>query len=258
MNNLLFPHPDFPVSAILVENEPKTEKALTTNLHKLFPNVKIDGLSDSLPNAEMMIVDLNPDIIFFDVLLLEEPTLTSLHWLGNNDYETVLVAENNAYAVEAFQCALAGYLLKPVEIASLNLVVRNTLQKIHNKEELRRSQKLIQSLLRKTAQEDLIGVPTIEGYEFISIHNILRCEGLQKCTRIVTKDRSDIVSSYNLGEFKKLLEPYDFFLPHKSYLVNLDYLKKYCKGGFIHMMDGGCVPVAKRMKNAFLDRIRHL
>ncbi len=256
MNLPTLPPTGYSISTILVENEPNTKSALKSYLHKYFPNVQITGSASTLPAASKLIEKLKPSIIFFDVLLLNQPELQSLHWIRKNEHETIIVANNNTYAVDAIQCAVSGYLLKPLKEENLRIVVSNTLQRIRDKEEFKRSKKLIEGVVQKKAQEDLIGVPTIEGYEFIAIQNILRCEGLQKCTRVVTKDKTDIVSSYNLGEFRKLLEPYEFFSPHKSYLINLYHLKKYHKEGSIYMVDGGCVPVSKRLKKAFLEKIK--
>jgi two-component system LytT family response regulator len=81
---------------------------------------------------------------------------------------------------------------------------------------------------------------------------------LQKCTRVITRDKTDIVSSYNLGEFRKMLEPYGFYSPHKSHLINLNYIRKYHKEGNILMVNHSYVPVAKRKKKEFLNQVKHI
>ena len=83
-----------------------------------------------------------------------------------------------------------------------------------------------------------IGIPTMEGYEIIQPEDVIRCEGMQNCTRIITKERSDIISSYNLGKFIKLFGNEIFFSPHKSHLINFLHVKKYLKEGTIIMNDG--------------------
>lgn len=59
----------------------------------------------------------------------------------------------------------------------------------------------------------MFGIPTLEGYDFIRVRDIIRCKGLERCTQIVTVERSNIVSSYNIGEFVRLLEPFGLFSP---------------------------------------------
>lgn len=130
--------------------------------------------------------------------------------------------------------------------------------KISKNQENNRNKIFPEKHFRKSSNEDQIGIPTIEGFEFIPVRDIIRCEGLQKCTRVITKDRTDIVSSCNLGEFRKMLEPYGFYSPHKSHLINLIYIKKYHKEGKILLMNNSSVPVAKRRIREFLDKVKHI
>ena len=104
----------------------------------------------------------------------------------------------------------------------------------------------------------LIGIPTIEGMEFIDTQNIIRCEGLQKCTLIVTTEKSDIISSYNIGKFAELLENDGFFPCHRSHLINLQYVKKYTREGYIFFSaTSKPVPLARRKRADFLCEMRH-
>lgn len=105
----------------------------------------------------------------------------------------------------------------------------------------------------------LIGIPTIEGLEFIDTDKIIRCEGLQKCTLIVTTEKTDIISSYNIGKFVDLLEENGFFHCHRSHLINLQYVKKYTREGYIFFSaNSKPVPLARRKRSAFLGEMRHL
>lgn len=104
----------------------------------------------------------------------------------------------------------------------------------------------------------LIGIPTMEGIDFLYCHEIIRCEGLQKCTRIVSTRGLAMVSAYNIGEFKKLLEEYGFFSCHKSHLINLMHVKKLTREGFVYLSDNGAVPLARRKRIEFLAMLKHL
>lgn len=103
----------------------------------------------------------------------------------------------------------------------------------------------------------LVGIPTIDGLEFLKAKEIIRCEGMQRLTRVFTAGDT-ITSSYNIGEFCKLLCSYGFFSPHKSHLINLQYLRSYRIDGVIILRDGSHVPLARRRREAFLERVRHL
>jgi two-component system LytT family response regulator len=61
--------------------------------------------------------------------------------------------------------------------------------------------------------------------------------------------------SKNLKEYEDLLTEYNFFRPHHSHLVNLDYMLSFEKrdGGTIVMKDKSMVPVASRRKDELLN-----
>ena len=87
---------------------------------------------------------------------------------------------------------------------------------------------------------------------------IIRCEGVQRCTKLILKENKSILSSYNLGEFRKLLEAYHFYSPHKSHLISLNHIVRYDKEGTIEMTDGVAVPVARRRRQDFLEKMTRL
>jgi two-component system LytT family response regulator len=104
----------------------------------------------------------------------------------------------------------------------------------------------------------LIGIPTMAGMDFLYAYEIVRCEGLQKSTRIVSTRKTNMISAYNIGEFKKLLEEFGFFSCHKSHLINLMHVKKYTREGFVYLSDNIAIPLARRRRLEFLDQLRHL
>lgn len=215
-------------------------------------------MATDLALAAARIQETRPDIIFFDLQLWRDFRCPPFGNWCQPDFETIILSGSEIRLMETMQNVITGYLMKPVLPESLVLIVQYALQRIQEREELRQNRRFIKSVMQRRLQENSVGIPTIEGYEFLVVNEILRCEALQKCTRVVTRGKSDIVSAYNLGVFRKLLEPYGFFSPHRAYLINLQHVKRYHKEGSIYMLDGACVPVAKRMKGAFIKLIERL
>lgn len=79
---------------------------------------------------------------------------------------------------------------------------------------------------------------------------------MNKYTMILTTDNRRIVSSYNIGEFAKLLFIYGFYAPHKSHLINLRWIKKLTIENQIILQDGSSVPLSRRRKCEFVQRFR--
>lgn len=83
---------------------------------------------------------------------------------------------------------------------------------------------------------------------------IIRCEGMQRLTKVITADGS-IISSYNIGEFCILLKGWGFFLSPKSHLINLNFLRNYDTEGVFTLRDESSVPLARRRREAFMAQI---
>lgn len=246
------------VNALLIENEQTLISSLEEMLERFCPQIIVKGKIDSIRNSGREISDINPELIFVDIEKTYNLGVDVVNYFNAVKFEVIFITAAAQFALEAIKCRAAGYLLKPVQKEELVFAVNSAIKRINEKKEYLHNQLMIKNLLDQSSDANLLGIPTMEGFEFISIDDIIRCEGLQKCTRVITKDRSDIISSYNLGEFRKLLEPQGFYSPHKSHLINLKYIRKYHKEGNIMLVNNTYVPVAKRKKKEFLNQVRHI
>jgi two-component system, LytTR family, response regulator len=92
--------------------------------------------------------------------------------------------------------------------------------------------------------------------DFLPASDIVRCEGLNKYTLIVTTQKTQLLSSYNIGEFAKTLQLYGFFSPHKSHLINLRCIRRLTVENQIILYDGSQVPLSRRRRLEFIQRFR--
>jgi two-component system, LytTR family, response regulator len=245
------------VNALLLENKGEALNCLENLILKTCPDIRISCKADTIAEVHDHLRTSQPEVIFLDIDHLREGDIELVVEFISADFEVIFVTETTDHALEAFRYGAAGYILKPVQKEDLIRTVTAVIQKVKTKEEQVRNKHLVEQLTRQSGIDHTIGVPTLEGFEFVRIAEIVRCEGLQKCTRIITTEKTDLISSYNLGEFRKLLEPYGFFSPHKSHLINLKFIRKYNKEGSIIMHNGSYVPVAKRKKKEFLNQFTH-
>ena len=63
-----------------------------------------------------------------------------------------------------------------------------------------------------------------------------------------------------LKEFEELLPSTNFFRNHHSFLINLNFVRKYTRieGGNVEMTNGDQIPLARRKKNEFYDLMKNL
>ena len=246
------------LKTIVIDSESNSINILTDCLKTNFPKVEVCGSFTSTEAANASIEKINPNLVFVDATLPDNNKKALYFYSKNAGFEIIITAKDSSSAIEAINYELCGYVLKPIDANRLSKAIGNVKNRLKKKEENNEKDRMLRELMFSDKKDKIIGIPTIEGFEFINVRDIIRCEGLQKCTRIITCDRSDIISSYNVGEFKKLLLKYRFFAPHKSHLINLRKIVRYNREGTIIMCDKSAVPVARRRKCAFLSQLEHL
>lgn len=241
------------IDTLIINEERGGCNSLVKIINSACPQLNISACTDNFRNACLYIEKVKPQLVVLDI---EVPSVQGFDLVDHFpclEFETIILSNSKEKAYQAIKHCAVGFVLKPVKNEEFALAVKNVEQRL----QLRGYEKDVADPVSAMVK-DVIGVPTIEGLDFIPISKIVRCEGLQKCTRVITEGRQDIVSSYNIGEFKKLLEPCGFYSPHKSHLVNLRKIKRFHRDGTIKMSDFSSVPVSRRRKAEFLNQILHL
>ncbi|HEY9049173.1 MAG TPA: LytTR family DNA-binding domain-containing protein [Ohtaekwangia sp.] len=102
-----------------------------------------------------------------------------------------------------------------------------------------------------------LAIPTVEGFDFVAIQEILYCKASGNYTEIFTTDGARHLSSRQLKDYELLLQNYNFFRIHHSCIIQLDYIKTYTRGegGYVVMVDNTALDVSRRKKSAFLERL---
>lgn len=111
------------------------------------------------------------------------------------------------------------------------------------------------SITKKKTQSKKIILKTCDSIHLVDISDIMYCVSDNSYTTFYIKNKKEIIVSKSIKEFENLLSVYNFFRPHQSYLVNLNYIDKIDKtdGGSIVLNNKKEIPVSYRRKQALLD-----
>ena len=88
--------------------------------------------------------------------------------------------------------------------------------------------------------------------ESVRSDEILYVEACQNYSKVYLVGSKMILCSMTITSLKDML-PDTFLLCHKSYIVNLSYVKKYCKSGMLSLVNNCKVPIARRRKKEFVE-----
>lgn len=243
------------LKAVIVDDEPKALAILKNKIGRFCSNVTIVGESQQPKEAIKLINKLNPDLVFLDIAMPEMSGFDVLLEVENPTFEIIFVTAFDQYAIDAINYCAIGYLLKPVDNEALIATIIKAEQNILEKTALEKNKQLIENLGVQTFQKKKIVIPTEEGLVFVEIINIIFCEGTEGYTKIHIKGDKTILSSYSIGHFVKLLNSQDFYLIHKSYLININYIEKYLNEGYVVLLGNAKLPVSRNRRVGFLNSL---
>lgn len=235
--------------ALIVDDESKSREVLSNILKIYCPEIELIGEANNGRSAAALIKTENPDLVFLDVEMQGETGFDLLQNLKEVKFEIIFTTAHEKYAIQAIRFSALDYLMKPILAEELKQSVKRVLEKSNSKEVPRHLDALIYNINYSNADKRL-ALPTANGFEFISISDVVRCESSDNYTYFHLKDRSKLLVSRTLLEFERLLANYYFFRIHQSHLVNLRMVKSYQKGdgGSITMTDNSEVEVSRRKK----------
>ena len=110
------------MKALIVEDEPRAQKALENLLRTSFPQVDVVGLTASVKDTVAWLATHKPDVIFMDVELADG-TCFDIFAQAPVDAQVVMTTAYDNYAVKAFEVNSVDYLLKPLDVEELKRAV---------------------------------------------------------------------------------------------------------------------------------------
>lgn len=238
--------------AIVIDDEQSARENLIFKLNKLDLDINVIAEAEDIEEAEKLIKEIKPDLIFLDISMPKGSGFDLLDRFAEITFEIIFVTAYNKYALKAFQYFAIGYLLKPIEIDVLRDTVLNTKKRIENNQN---KENIVQlsKYLKESNRNSIIAIPVESGLEFIDMDEIMKLNASEGYTIIYLKSGTKIVSSKPLTYYTNLLDPSCFFQVHRAYVINLGCIKKYHKVGFVQLADGSEIPVAKTKKSEFLN-----
>ncbi len=245
------------LKAIIVDDEKSSRITLRNMLTDFCVNVEVLAEASSVIEAVKEINRLLPDIVFLDIEMPEQNGFKLLEYFHEINFEIIFTTAYDQYAVKAFRLSAIDYLLKPIDLEEL----REALQKVAEKKRFEQSQQKI-SALKENLNNVLkkLALPTGEGFIFVEISSILRCEASGNYSQFYFIDGSKILVSKTLKTFEEILDDFNFFRINRSNIINLSHIKKYGrqKNATITMTDGNVLTLSERRKDDFLKRFENI
>ncbi len=176
---------------------------------------------------------LAPDVLFVDEQLYRTNSNEMVRKIVCNPL-VVFTAENESFAVEAFENQAFDYLLKPYSKERFeNTLRRISCTVLHESPDLTKANAAIYS--------PTLFVADGASYKKINVEDIIYIKAARDYSLIYTTT-GEYLSSFGISFIEERLDPLRFCRVHRSFIVNLDYVTELCResGKTYLILKNGC------------------
>jgi two-component system LytT family response regulator len=247
------------IRSILVDDEPRGLTSLEKLLQLNCPEIKVIACCDNATDAYNQIRSMRPELVFLDVAMPGKNGFDLLRDLSDIHFEIIFVTAYNHYMTQAFRYSAVDYLLKPVEDELLVEAVRRADKRINQKTGMEHIETFLHNVRHTGETQKLkLCIHSIKGFQVVELKDIIYCEASSNYTNFYFSNRSMICASRPIHEYEALLEDSNFVRIHKSFLVNIEYIKEYVRGegGCVILEGGKEVEVSRRKKDLLMRKMK--
>lgn len=256
------------INTIIVDDEKPARDELVFLL-KGFPEINLIGQGKNGVEAVSLIKEHSPDLVFLDVQMPGLDGFGVLKKLVERKMKVphvVFATAFDQYAVQAFDVNAVDYVLKPFDKARIAKAIQRArkLVETNTTTTTERLEQLVNQLeaSRQTSPHPAkVLVNSHERLLLVDSEDVIFASIEDGNIRVVAREVEGDANYRTLEDFQAMLDPQQFWKPHRSFVVNIRHIKEvvpWFKGTFMLKMDDKKqtqVPVGrsqvKRMRELF-------
>lgn len=245
------------IKAIIIDDE----KHCIITLNHLLSQVKdltVVATTQNSIQAKELIEKHDVDLVFLDIEMPEMNGFDVVNQFDKVNFKVIFTTAYDQYALKALRLNALDYLLKPIDLDDVNVAIQKF--RDHN---LHISKEQVQNLkmFSNGKMQETIAISSQEGLCFVKIEDIMYLEASSNYTYIIMNNNIKHLASKTMQTFEEVLDQNDtFFKCHKSYIINLKFIKQYIRGegGELIMIDAKSIPVSRTRKQDFLNLFKKI
>lgn len=219
------------IKAIVVDDEAPARSELIYLINKI-GGIEVCGEASGAVEAYEKISEYEPHLVFLDIDMQPINGITLARQLQEKDDPPFIIfatAYNN-YALDAFEINAVDYIIKPFSEERIKATIQRVIKEIedhkfHKENGTKEISKIIEQAINKKTQER---IPVWKDNRIIlldpaDIIFIVTTEGKKTIFKTIN---GEYETNYSIGEIEEKLPAGQFFRPHRSYLINLNYIKE--------------------------------
>lgn len=234
--------------ALIVDDERLARKELIKLLED-HPSIEVIGEAANADEANQLVNELNPDILFLDIQM---PGKTGFELLEMLEYVPLVVFTTayDEFAIKAFEVNALDYLMKPIQAERLTETVAKLSDKVKSKTAASHSGD------KKLGLEDQVFVKDGDRCWFVSLNNIRLFESDGNYIKVYFDANRPMIHK-SLNALDEKLDERAFFRASRKHIINLSWVESiepWFNGGLMVKLKGGDkVEVSRRQAAKFKD-----
>ena len=243
------------INAVIIDDQNDNVQLLSHFINNYSTQINIVGSTGNFDEVNELITSMRPDVVFLDIMLGAKSSFDLLKNLTYKDFKLVFVTASDGYAVKAFKHNAFDYLLKPIKKDDIIRVINKIQQELHYNNAL--VSKQVNDMLNsfdRSNQQTSIAIASVNKVDVIKLEDVIFLKSDGRYTSFYLSDKRIIVSSKNLGEYEEIITSPSFYRIHKSYMLNIIYLKSINKSDGVYCnldLVENKLPVSKRKQENF-------
>lgn len=244
---------------VIADDVENIRESLSEMINLYCPGVKVAAMTSNVADTVKTLLTEQPDVLLLDVEMTDGTGFDVLKQFPDPKFKTIFITAYQHYSLEAFRFSALDYLLKPVDPVELQKAISKASDRIDIEKLSIKIESFLHNIQAATSSKKIV-LKTADNIHVVAISEILYCEADEGYTNFHLTDGSKILVSRTLAEYDEMLSSCGFVRIHQSYLININYIKRYEKGdgGKVIMNNNVSLPVATRKKDNLLQILNKL
>lgn len=246
------------IKTLIIDDEHNASEFLEKLLKRYFPNkFHVCKTCESVDEAVKAIEEFKPNLIFLDIQMPNKNGFELFKEIRDIDFEVIFTTAHSEFAIEAIKRSALDYLLKPINYIDLLGAITRFEEKTKKQVQQNQLSILIENMDSGDSAHKKIAIATETGFEFLKFNTIIYLEAQSNYTKFYLTDNSTIITAKTLKHFEEILPEELFFRIHKTFLVNMNFIKRFSKVDefLVELITGQKLPVSHRKKDEFIAKI---
>lgn len=190
-------------------------------------------------SSQALLAEYKPernDILILDIMMPELDGLSLAKSLRKkrSDFHIIFISSSQDFALDAYEAHPYSYLVKPVAYQAYSDVLDKLIQKVH------------QQMLPVQSGHEIYNLP---------IMDIIFVEATNRQIVFNMKDGRSIATRDTLLNMQEILLKYPaFFKPHRSYIINMQYIEHFNTKEISMKNSEALIPIARGLDKEFKDK----